>query len=335
MSDAFLTRCARLVGDLGIANARDVRSVRRLNGGVASDIGVVDLPDRQICVKFALAKLRVAQDWHAPVHRNRAEYHWLEFAGALVPQSAPRLLGLSEAENGFAMEFLHGDDIYLWKTALLQSKTPKGEAARVAGVLGQIHAASASPGFERAPFDNADDFRELRIEPYLTFTATRHPEIAPALMALAARLYRSRVALVHGDVSPKNILFRREHPIILDAECATIGDPAFDVSFCLNHLILKAVHLPLAQAPLFEQVLAFWDSYRRWVSWENPQKYEARVAALLPALMLARVDGKSPVEYLSATRQALVRAVAVPLIASPRTSVADLLSEIRRSAEGL
>jgi hypothetical protein len=92
----------------------DVSSVQPLTGGVASDIAAVDFDGRKVCIKFALSKLRVADDWHASVDRNRAEYAWLEFAGRVVPGSVPELFGRDADLNGFAMEFLKGEDIYNW-----------------------------------------------------------------------------------------------------------------------------------------------------------------------------------------------------------------------------
>jgi hypothetical protein len=61
------------------------------------------------------------------------------------------------------------------------------------------------------------------------------------------------------------------------------------------------------------------------VSWEAPNELEARAARLLPGLFLARVDGKSPVEYVTeeSDRQ-LVRAVALPLIAAPAATLAEV-----------
>ena len=61
----------------------------RLTGGVSSDIWRIDLPSGPICVKRALAKLRVAADWHAPVERNVFEARWMRHAAGF----APRLLG--------------------------------------------------------------------------------------------------------------------------------------------------------------------------------------------------------------------------------------------------
>ena len=329
MPDETDQRCVALVEELGIARQDEIVSVRPLGGGVASDIAVVSLPGRDICVKFALPRLKVAEDWRAPVHRNRAEYKWLAFAGTLVSDSVPRLLGVSADLHGFAMEYLAGTDIYLWKAALLGEAPDRGEAVRVGDVLGRIHAASALPGFDRSPFFNRDDFRALRLEPYLTFTATRHPDLAARLVALADRLYASEIALVHGDVSPKNILFRGAHPILLDAECATMGDPCFDVAFCLNHLVLKAVHLPASHERLLASVGRFWAAYSPHIAWEEPRAMEKRVAELLPALMLARVDGKSPVEYLSQKGRATVRALAMPLISNPVATLGELITTLK------
>ena len=328
MSDAFNQRCCALVEELGLGAAGDVTEVVPLTGGVASDIAMVALADRRICVKFALPKLKVAADWHAPVHRNATEYAWLKVAAEQVPDSAVQLFGRSEAQHGFAMEFLDGADVYLWKSALLDEAPDQGEAARVADMVGRIHAASAEVGFDRAPFQNRDDFHALRIEPYLTYTAGQHPDLGPQITALADMLYDSGQVLVHGDVSPKNILLRPRGPVILDAECATMGDASFDPAFCLNHLVLKAAQLPGSRDRLLADVSRFRAAYAPHVTWEAPEVLEARICRLLPALMLARVDGKSPVEYLDETTRAQVRRIAIALIRDPSDRLDDLVARI-------
>ncbi|MGV8986009.1 MAG: phosphotransferase family protein [Cypionkella sp.] len=328
MSSEFENRCAALLASLNLCAAAEVTSVRRLTGGVASDIAAVSFRGQTVCVKFALARLNVAEDWFAPVHRGRAEYAWLKFAGETVPGAAPILYGWSKADNGFIMEFLTGDDVYLWKTALLAAKPDQGEAPKVAEILGRIHAASTGAGFDAAHFDNAADFDALRLDPYLRFTAGRHPQLSDMLLGLADRTKAMRTTLVHGDVSPKNILIRSGAPVILDAECATMGDPAFDVAFCLNHLMLKSFHLPAQSAALRGAVMQFWQTYAQHVLWEPLAELEARVAALLPALMLARIDGKSPVEYMGAAERDHVRSAAIPQIARPAATLAGLLDQV-------
>ncbi len=130
---------------------------------------------------------------------------------------------------------------------------------------------------------------------------------------------------MHGDVSPKNVLFRGEVPVLLDAECATMGDASFDVAFCLNHLVLKAVRLRQARAALMRSAHALWKAYARHVEWESTSLLETRVCALLPALMLARIDGKSPVEYLDDAERSRVRGIAAPLIRRPPSRLTELL----------
>lgn len=328
MTNETEKRCRELVAELGLGSPADVRSVRPLTGGVASDIALVDLGDRAVCVKFALAKLKVAADWRAPVHRSAAEYAWLKFAADLAPESAVRVLGRSKTQHGFAMEYISGQDVYLWKSALLDEAPDWGEARAVGDLLGRIHSASSGDRFERAGFENRDDFRALRIEPYLTFTAKKFPALAGPITAMAEALYDRQTALVHGDASPKNILFRAGNPILLDAECATMGDPAFDPAFCLNHLLLKAVHLPNARARYLANVGDFWAAYKTHVTWESVDDIEARVSKLLPMLFLARVEGKSPVEYLTGAEQNMVKALAVPLIQAPPATLGELVVTI-------
>uniref|UniRef100_A0A1X7TJA4 Aminoglycoside phosphotransferase domain-containing protein n=1 Tax=Amphimedon queenslandica TaxID=400682 RepID=A0A1X7TJA4_AMPQE len=292
-------RCRRLLDELGLASPHEPLSVEPLSGGVASDIALVRIADRKICVKFALAKLKTAVDWFAPIHRNAAEYAWLRVAAEIAPENALCLYGRSDRSHGFAMEFLQGEDIYLWKAALLSEAPDRGVAARVGALLGRIHAVSAAPDFDRSPFANQDDFHALRVEPYLIHTAREHADLRCHFERLVDDLHRADRALVHGDASPKNIIVRKGAPIILDAECATMGDASFDPAFCLNHLALKAIHLPNSRARYLGHAGRLWQAYAERIVWESQSEVEERICRLLPALMLARIDGKSPVEYLN------------------------------------
>lgn len=333
MTTELRERCVNVLVGLGLCNAQDVSSVEPLTGGVASDIAAVSYGSSIVCVKFALEKLKVEADWFAPVHRSKAEYSWLSVAGRTVPAAVPRLFGWSEAENGFAMEFINGPDVYLWKTHLLSGGGDNGEALKVADTIGRIHAASTNADFDTDPFDNADDFEQIRIEPYLRATAKVHTDLASELKQLADGLALNGTALVHGDISPKNIIIRGGQPVMLDAECATMGDPAFDVAFCLNHLFLKALHLPGSSVWLHDAITQFWECYQSHISWEDKTDLEARVAALLPALMLARIDGKSPVEYLSDATRDKVRRLARPFVARPTSTITELNSAMASGAD--
>ncbi len=289
-----------------------------LTGGVSSDIWRVDMADGPICIKRALAKLKVDADWQVPVERNRYEIAWLEAVAAIAPAAAPRLLGRSDDDGLFAMEFLDPAAFPLWKSELMEGRADPDFAASVGATLGRIHAATADDAAVAAQFDSAAIFHAIRLEPYLEATARRHPETADALKRLVTVTAGSRRALVHGDVSPKNILVGDKGPVFLDAECATFGDPAFDIAFCLNHLLLKCLYRPDVTMAYLCCFTALSDAYLPAVDWEDCAAIERRVAQLLPGLLLARVDGKSPVEYLEDSRQhACIRGFARALLESP------------------
>jgi aminoglycoside phosphotransferase (APT) family kinase protein len=272
----------------------------RLIGGVSSDIWRIDLPTGPVCVKRALAKLRVAADWQAPVERNRYEAAWMRRANAAVPGAAPALLGQDEPAGALAMRYLPPDDHPLWKTQLRDGHADPAFAAQVATALARIHAATAADPSAAAEFPTDAIFFDIRLEPYLRTTARAHLDLAPQLEALIAATRHNKRALVHGDISPKNILCGPNGPVFLDAECAWWGDPAFDLAFCLNHLLLKCVWTPSATSGFLACFDALAAAYRAHTTWESPDALEARAAHLLPGLFLARVDGKSPVEYIIA-----------------------------------
>jgi aminoglycoside phosphotransferase (APT) family kinase protein len=312
------------LAESGLAPAAENAVCVPLSGGISCDVWRIDAGGRSICVKRALPRLRVAALWEAPVARSTHEWRWMEFAARVAPHAVPKLLAHDPARGLLAMEYFDPARFPLWKHLLLQGEASVATADAVAGVLARLHAASAGDAEIARLFDTADAFYALRIEPYLLEAARRNPHVAAILRYLADRTLNARIALVHGDVSPKNILVGRDGPIFLDAETAWFGDPAFDVAFCLNHLLLKC----LARPQWRENYLACFDGfasrYLASVSWEKSAGLERRTLQLLPALLLARVDGKSPVEYLGARDQNFVRELSCRWIAAPPDSLARL-----------
>ncbi|HVZ08771.1 phosphotransferase family protein [Rhodopila sp.] len=302
----------------------------RLTGGVSSDIWRIDLPTGPICVKRALAKLKVAADWRAPVERNVYEAAWMRIAGQAVPGAVPALLGQDAAAGLLAMRYLPAERYPVWKTLLRDGLADAAFAARVAETIGRIHAATAADPSVASAFPTDAIFHDIRLEPYLVATGRAHPDLAGRLAVLVARTAGTHLALVHGDVSPKNILAGPDGPVILDAECAWWGDPAFDLAFCLNHLLLKCLWVPRHAPDFMRCFRSLAGAYLPLVSWEPAATLEARAAHLLPALLLARVDGKSPVEYITSDApRDTVRRVARRLLLDPP----DRLEAVARAWE--
>ena len=296
-----------------------------LEGGVSSDIWRVDLPWGPICVKRALAKLRVAADWRVPVSRNLDEARWMRRANEAVPGSAPAVLGQDAASGVLAMTSLAPASYPWWKSELRDGRVDPGFAAKVGTTLARIHAATAADPTVAAEFQSDDNFYAIRLEPYLAHTATAWPQLANALLELVAVTQNNKRTLVHGDVSPKNILIGPRGPVFLDAECAWWGDPAFDLAFCLNHLLLKCLWIPAARGALLTSFACLTDAYLAGAVWEPRVDVEGRAARLLPGLFLARVDGKSPVEYITeAAQKDRVRRVAAALLRTPVKRLADV-----------
>ncbi len=318
----------QFIVDHRLASAHDVLRWTPLAGGVSSDIWRVDVPGRSLCIKRALPQLKVAQTWTAPIERNAYEWAWIEFAAQHCPASVPAPIAADAQQAIFAMEFLPPADYPVWKRVLFDGVAHAETASRVATILARLHAASAHDASLAARFRSDAIFHAIRLEPYLLATAARHADVAARLRALAQRTAATHIALVHGDVSPKNILLGPRGPVFLDAECAWYGDPAFDAAFCLNHFLLKCVARPQFARGYLECHDAFAGAYLAGVTWESRQDIEARIASLVPALLLARVDGKSPVEYLTEeSDKAWIRSAARPLLAAPP---ANLLQITRR-----
>jgi aminoglycoside phosphotransferase (APT) family kinase protein len=301
-----------------LATTNDETTWTALTGGVSSDIWKVELPTRTICVKRALPRLRVTAEWRAPVTRNKSEWDWIQFVSSHFPGVVPEPIAHDDELQMLAMQYLPPATFPVWKSRLFAANIDRDFAARTGQTLAKIHALSARIPDLRQSFKTDETFFSLRLEPYLLATAEKHPSLKNSIYDTARRIAETHVALVHGDVSPKNILVGRDGPVFLDAECAWYGDPAFDLAFCLNHFLLKCLARPRATFELITTYATFVECYMREVDWEARERLEARCANLLPMLFLARVDGKSPVEYITdETQKDLVRDTAYLFIKQP------------------
>ena len=204
----------------------------RLTGGVSSDIWKIETKKKTSCVKRVLLKLKVDADWFAPVVRNRFEVAWCKVAANTVSGSAPAIIHLDEQAMLCVMEYLDPDDHALWKDALRDGRADPAQAGEVGRRLGHIHAKMAGYSNIAMLFPRNDIFQVIRLEPYLEATAAKQADLKDRLFALSRRTSDTMLGMIHGDISPKNILLGPDGSVFLDVECACIRDPTFDLA-CL------------------------------------------------------------------------------------------------------
>ena len=284
----------------------------QLGGGVSNRVVAVRSDEGTLVLKQPLPNLAVEEDWPADVSRvhneaaaTRAYESILDDAG--LAATVPSVL-LEDREHhvvGFERAPEHSR---MWKRDLLDGTVDRRVAREVGRVLGAVHREAADDPALLAPFESKLPFDQLRIDPYHRTVARRHPDVADEVDAASERLLASDRTLVHGDYSPKNVLVEDRGTFrvwILDFEVAHRGDPSFDTAFMLNHLFIKSVYNADRREAYREAASAFFEAYDDAVTWD----IETETVEELGVLMLARVDGKSPVEYVerSATKDALRR----------------------------
>jgi len=309
--------------------ARGKWDIYRIAGGVSSNVWLARDGDAAYVLKQALHRLRVRQCWEAPLARATFERRWLALAAELDPGMVAPTLHFDPALPLLVTAYLAPERFPVWQRLLFAGTANCAQAAAVGAALAGLHAHTAGKAQYRQRFDAAPVLWATRIDPYFFATAERHPRLATRLQALGRSVLREARAVIHGDASPKNILLGPAGPVFLDAECACYADPAFDLAFCLNHLLLKGFALPALRTPLAAQAGALVDAYRSGVRWESADAVLGRAALLLPALMLARIDGKVPLAYLSAPAlQQTVRKIALHHLEAGTGALERLLESV-------
>ena len=313
-------------GDLGSHQAAEVRV---LPGGVSCRTVWVQLPGgEQWILKQALAKLRVQADWFSGVERIHREAAGLRWFNRCLPEGrTPRFVFEDHDEHVLAMTAVpmpHEN----WKQRMLSGQIDAAFMQQFGAILSAIHrSAEADPAAAKAAFGDQSFFETLRLEPYYAYSAEQVPQAADFLHALIADTRERRFALVHGDYSPKNVLIYAGRLVILDYEVIHIGDPAFDLGFSMTHLLSKALYLPEHRRALYDGAHLYWRTYLDtlgtpgWIG-----SLESAAVRHTLACLLARVAGRSPLEYLSAEQRQRQREIVLALIADLPPSVPQLIA---------
>jgi aminoglycoside phosphotransferase (APT) family kinase protein len=283
-------------------------SAEVLPGGVSNDVFAVTGEGVDLVVKQALPRLRVAAEWQADVRRILTEADALRIASSIRPDDVPAVVDVDD--TAMTLTISRADRrLRNWKSDLLAGSADGRTGERLADALAAWHTSTAGQPLWQERFGTGA-FVELRISPYHRWISELHPAVAARIDDLADGLLEHRLCLVHGDFSPKNVLADGARVSVLDWEVAHYGDPVFDVAFLQTHLLLKAVHRPESSRAYRELADTFLRRYDAAVpdSLRRPDDY---LAGQVGCLMLARVDGKSPAEYLTGVEALRVRGIAL------------------------
>jgi aminoglycoside phosphotransferase (APT) family kinase protein len=312
-------------------------ALKVLAGGVSNRAVLVKREGRESWViKQALTKLRVEADWYSAPERIHREAAGLRRLGTIIPGHIPALL-FEDSENHILAMTAVPQPQANWKTLLLQGCIDFGFAEDFGALLAKIHNAIGRQPALAQEFAERRFFEELRLEPYYGFTAAQAPAAATFLHQLIDDTRARQMALVHGDYSPKNVLIHRGKLIILDYEVIHFGDPAFDIGFSLTHFLSKAHHRPAHRAAFLDLARRYWQRYQNDLSANLRERLRQFAAKHSLACMLARVAGRSPLEYLDAAARERQKQIVMALIEQDIAEVPVVIeafgAELRRIRE--
>ncbi|MFM9115992.1 MAG: phosphotransferase [Planctomycetota bacterium] len=326
---------------VGRVEGQDHVEVTWLSGGVSNVVLHVQVGNpaadprgchphghQEFVLKQARNQLRVPEPWFCSVERIRTEVavlkRYAELASSLpTPAQVPRVLFEDPAQYAFAMTAAPRGH-RTWKQCLLAGEYDESIATACGGLLGVLHGATWHQLRDEQQFADRTFFDDLRLDPYYRHVARGFPELATPLQQLIDSVWSERHALVHADFSPKNLLVWPGGLMLIDCEVGHYGDPAFDLGFFLAHLVLKTFRVggpreTAEGAACYQLTNRFWDAYRRSLSERvdeaSIEALEGRGIANLAGCLLARLDGKSQVDYL--TDKSPVRAAARRLLLAP------------------
>ncbi len=308
-----------------IINKQDGYSMYYCSGGVSGTVAFVYAGDKPMIIKQALAQLKVKETWLCDPNRMNIEYLSNKTYHKYVPESVPEVYFYDEENYIFGREAAP-ESCSMWKSDLLTGLLDFSVAEQSITALATVHNKCATDKQVAKDFASKDVFYNLRISPYIEFTVSKHPELEQYAKPIVQELMESAITLVHGDYSPKNILVDERKISILDFEVAHYGHPSFDLAFFSNHFLLKAVKNKQFASSYLNMLSHMLAIYFKSMDYMNAEELEQSFVRLLAMMLLARVDGKSPVEYLTEeSDKQLVRNLAYHIVNEKVTTYAMVI----------
>lgn len=312
-------------------------SIHYCGGGVSCTVAFVYAGKKPIIIKQGLAQLKVKEEWLCDPNRMNIEQQSTRIYHKLMPDCAPEVY-FYDGDNYIYGREAVPEDWRMWKADLLNGKLDFVAAGKVIQTLLTVHNTCSRDRAVAAEFGRKDIFYNLRISPYFEFIKGRYPERSALISSVIDFLMTAKITLIHGDFSPKNIMTDGNAVSILDYEVAHYGHPAFDLGFFSTHFVLKAIKNKQWAESYLNMLVYMMDQYFGGVDCMDTQELEACYLKTWALIILARVDGKSPAEYITEEAdKALVRDVAFVMIDNNITSyraAADMVLQKVKQARG-
>ncbi len=278
--------------DNGIAHAE------ALGGGVSNQVLRITHAGGCFVLKQSRPQLRTRDAWFSDLDRIYREQEVMQALRPHLPGVVPEVLHVDRPNYVYAMS--HAPlEAEVWKAQLLAGQIDLEMGAKVGRVLGRIHQISAEHAQQFAAFRDHNVYVQLRVDPFYRRVQERRPEVAHAIEPIVHDMLSIKEALCHGDYTPKNMLVHAGDFTLVDYETAHFGDPTMDLGLLLAHLTLKAVHASERSGEHAALMRAFWRGYCQEVTFRPHADLEQRGLKHYGVCLLARVDGTSPVDYLT------------------------------------
>lgn len=324
----------RYLQEKNLVRGGDGHSVHYCNGGVSGIVVFVNRPQKKpLIVKQALAQLKVAETWECDPSRIKVEYDSNQIYHELMPENAPEVYFYDEKNYIYGREAVP-EGCSMWKEDLMSGFIDFEVARKSIETLNVVHSKCAGNSKIAERFSDKSIFYNLRINPYIEFSVQRHPELKSDADRVIREMTQTSITLVHGDYSPKNIMVQDRAISVLDYEVACCGHPAFDLAFFFNHMILKSVKFPQFSDTFLNLLQYMYRIYFSNVTFMDKDELEDCTVRTLALLMIARVDGKSPVEYLvgDEKKQEQVRQIAFQILKEKTGKIPDVIQIAKQHA---
>ena len=283
-------------------NKEKIIKYKKLEGGVSSEVYHVETDKNEYCIKRSLKKLLVKKEWIADTNRIKFEYYWLNHCRKILNKNIPKTYEFNNKKKYIVMEYLDNTKYKTLKELYFKKIINLKTVRLISKHLYKIHSKSNNYKTKKIFQGNGNNFKDLRLDAYFSEVGRVYPRYKEYIKNLNKNYLKNSSTLVHGDFSPKNILIGKNKIVYLDAECSNFGDPVFDLVFFSNHLLIKSIFIKDKSKEFISSYITFYKEYLKNLSAIKYKMYISRIIKMTPIMMLARIDGKSPVEYIKSKK---------------------------------
>ena len=279
-----------------ILNILHSKNINILNGGHLNDVVQVLFENELFVIKYANRISAKKYSFLLPDQRSEIEYNTINVFHKLIKNSEfiIKTICIDNEKQIIIFESAPNNCESLF-TKFISNEVHYSLLSNIVKSLAVMHSVTYNNYSLHEQFSDSMGFLKLKIEVQCR-NITKDISLQKEIDCFINESLEIRIALLHGDFAPKNILTWDNKYLFIDFEESSYADPALDIGYFLAHIY---IHYFITNNIQFKNAADIvLKEYLENINFSD-DKFIIRISKYIGIFILSRIDGKAYADYIT------------------------------------